>query len=344
MRKQSILFALLAVLAVWSCSEEEFGPVLRLGDAPTFSKPAANTSVVITEDNAAQTFATFEWSAADFGFPAGVTYTVEMDLAGNNFADPVALGPAVNATQLTVLNQKVNNLLVTKGIAGGEQANIEVRVVARVSAEVDPLVSAPLVMAVTPFEQEIEYPKLYVPGSHQGWEPKTAPNIYSVPNNGRYEGYLYFADANILYKFTEGPSWEKNFGDNGGDGTLEPDGANIEAAEPGMYRLQVDINKLTHTRLKTDWGIIGSATPTGWDGDTDLVYDPATGTLKVTLDLAEGEIKFRANDDWAVNLGDNNTDGSLEYDGTNIPVTEAGKYQIELILNQAVYTYRLTKI
>lgn len=344
MRKPTILFALLAVLSVWGCTEEEFGPVLRLGDAPAFTRPGANSSIVITEENAAETFATFEWSAADFGFPAGVTYTVEMDLAGNNFADPVALGPAVNTTQLTVLNQKVNNLLIAKGVAGGEATAVEVRIVATISNEVDPLISAPLAMSVTPFEQEIDYPKLYVPGSYQGWNPaETSTVIYSVPNNGRYEGYLYFADPGTKYKFTEGPNWDNNFGDNGADGTLEKDGADIQVAEPGLYRLSVDINKLTHSSLMTNWGLIGSATPKGWDSDTDMIYDPATGTLKLTLNLTEGAIKFRANDNWDVNLGDTGADGTLEYGGEDIVIAEAGNYTVELILNRPIYTYTLTK-
>ena len=52
-----------------------------------------------------------------------------------------------------------------------------------------------------------------------------------------------------------------------------------------MYRLNVNINDKTYTTELTNWGVIGSATPTGWDSDTDMVFDEVSGTLKLTLDL-----------------------------------------------------------
>ena len=100
---------------------------------------------------------------------------------------------------------------------------------------------------------------------------------------------------------------------------------------------------LTHTATRTNWGVLGDATPGGWDTDTDFTYDEASSTLKVTLDLNAGEIKFRANDDWAINMGDTDANGDLQYDGDNIAIGEAGNYTIELILNQARYLYKLTK-
>ncbi len=105
----------------------------------------------------------------------------------------------------------------------------------------------------------------------------------------------------------------------------------------------MNLNALTHNFLKTDWGLIGSSTPTGWDSDTDMVYDAVSGTLKLTLDLVEGFIKFRANDAWDINLGDDGGNRIMEYGGADIPIAEAGNYTIELILNQANYTYKLTK-
>jgi hypothetical protein len=41
-------------------------------------------------------------------------------------------------------------------------------------------------------------------------------------------------------------------------------------------------------------------------------------------------MKFRLNDDWGVNLGDNGADGSLEAGGANIVIPAAGTYNITL--------------
>jgi len=74
-----------------------------------------------------------------------------------------------------------------------------------------------------------------------------------------------------------------------------------------------------------------------------LIYDKATKTLKVTLALKVGKIKFRANDAWDLNYGDNDFDGSLEEGGADIPVAVAGNYTITLNLEVAGYAYEIKK-
>jgi hypothetical protein len=70
--------------------------------------------------------------------------------------------------------------------------------------------------------------------------------------------------------------------------------------------------------------VIGSATAGGWGSDQDMTYNATTRTWTITTNLVVGEMKFRANDDWAVNLGDNGNDGKPEINGANIPITSAG--------------------
>jgi hypothetical protein len=51
-------------------------------------------------------------------------------------------------------------------------------------------------------------------------------------------------------------------------------------------------------------GIIGSATDGGWDSDTDLTKNPANPfKWSKIITITDGEAKFRADDDWAVNWG-----------------------------------------
>src|SRR5690606_1078846 len=124
---------------------------------------------------------------------------------------------------------------LTKGLPGEAPSAMEIRVIAYVSPDVDTLASAPVSITVVPYTSTIVYPQLQVPGSHQGWDPAN-PNtvIYSAGVNDQYEGYIYFADPNTEYKFTQGASWDVNWGDDGADGTLDPGGANIMAATAGM--------------------------------------------------------------------------------------------------------------
>ena len=58
---------------------------------------------------------------------------------------------------------------------------------------------------------------------------------------------------------------------------------------------------------------------------------------------AESELKFRANSDWGINLGDEGGDGVLEAGGANVKLA-AGTYSVVLNLSNAgYYTYSFTK-
>jgi len=341
--KKYFLLPILAILLLAACSEESIGPVVKIGNLPAITSPSANASFVLKEETANNEFATFTWTGADFGFDAGVSYSLEMDLAGKNFAEPVVLG-TLNGLTLSTTNGKINGILLAKGVPAGEPINVELRVAATVNPDVPVVYSAPLTIKVTPFKFEVVYPKLQVPGSYQGWNPaEQSTVIHSVKSNGKFEGFLYFTADNTEFKYTNGPSWDVNYGDDGADGTLDKSGANIVAPTAGVYRLNVDINALTHKYVKTNWGLIGSATPNGWDADQDMAFDPTTGIWSITLNLKAGEMKFRANDDWGINFGDTDANRSLEYDGTNIAVAEDGNYTIQLILNVPDYTYKIVK-
>jgi hypothetical protein len=344
MIRKYLTLLLATVLLAQSCSDEKLDPVVKLGNAPTLTSPSGGASFELKEADAANIVSDFTWTAADFGFDAAVSYTLEVDKAGNSFQAPVVLGVTSGLSIEDVTVEKLNSILLAKELPDGVPADLELRVTAKISNDVETLISTTLAFQATPYETVVVYPQLQVPGSYQGWDPSNNSTIiFSTKSDEKYEGYIYYPDADSKYKFTKGPSWDTNWGDDGADGSLEPNGADIALVEAGMYRLNVDLNNLTHAHVLTNWGLIGSATSTGWDSDTDMTYDAATGHLTITTDLAAGEIKFRANDAWDINLGDDGPNGKLEYNGANIVIAEAGNYTIDLILNVAKYTYTVTK-
>ena len=195
------------------------------------------------------------------------------------------------------------------------------------------------------------YPIIYVPGGYQknagysagDWDPASAPNLASVNSDKNYEGYIYFSKDGDEYKFTEGPNWNVNWGDNDANGTLESSGANLKAPKAGLYKINVNLNDMLVKSVKTDWGVIGDATPTGWDSDTNMDFDPVKKEWKVIIELKKGTFKFRANDGWDINFGDKGADGILEYGADNIAIAAAGKYEIKLKLGTPDYTYTVSK-
>lgn len=97
--------------------------------------------------------------------------------------------------------------------------------------------------------------------------------------------------------------------------------------------------KVTPYPAWPDWGIIGSATPTGWDSDTNLNYDLATKTYSITMNMIPGAYKFRLDDGWGTNYGSNSsTGGDLVLGGADIPIAVAGSYKITADFNAKKYT------
>ena len=167
-------------------------------------------------------------------------------------------------------------------------------------------------------------------GTPAGWEPANSLPFMKL-DDGKFEIYSPITE-NGEFKFLEVKDWAGDWGDSKVvPGQLEQaDEKNCAITAAGFYKINCDFTTNTWTALRTEWGLIGSATPGGWDSDTNMILE-GNYTWTVTLDLIEGEIKFRANDDWGINFGDNDANGSLEYGGANIAISSAGNYSITLL-------------
>lgn len=176
-------------------------------------------------------------------------------------------------------------------------------------------------------------PYMYVPGNHQGWDLPTAPALYSAAMDMVYTGYMYL---NGGFKFAPERSWDGSYGVGETEGTISTAGGDINAL-PGFYYVKVDMTELTYELVETTWGLIGDATPGGWNDDTLMSYDLATNSWSVTTNLIPGGFKFRANNDWDINVG--GSESQLVFGGDNLPVTEAGSYTITLYLSNDETSY-----
>ena len=175
---------------------------------------------------------------------------------------------------------------------------------------------------------------IYVPGNHQGWAPDKAPALQSPNFDGVYVGYSYL---NGNFKFTKERNWnaEYNFNDFATKDAIffNNDGSNINISEEGFYQIKADVASSNLSAVKTSWGIIGPAQAGGWDKDTDMTWNAADESWTATVELAADEFKFRANDDWGINVGGSFED--LTQDGGNLKVTEAGTYEVKLFLTRS---------
>lgn len=174
-------------------------------------------------------------------------------------------------------------------------------------------------------------PILYMKGDANGWN---GYDYLSGEDGVKFTGFMYLNQNG--FKFTTAPDWSGiGYGENF---STAPDAGNIVMTEPaGYYQVDVDLSEMTYTLTPiTSIGIIGSASPKGWDSDVDMTYVPYNKDTKEVngywevknITLSAGEIKFRANDDWAISWG-GELDNLTTKNGGNITV-EAGTYDIKL--------------
>jgi len=209
-----------------------------------------------------------------------------------------------------------------------------------------------------PYEVIIDYPEIYVPGGYQGWSPGTAPPIFDVNNSNVYEGYLLMSTGpgeGTAFKFTQGRSWDTNWGDNEaggselGDGTLEPQGVgnDIYVPDSAYYKLSADLNNLTYTVTKTHWSIQGSAT----GGDLmEMSYDQDNEVWTISADLSGGDFQFISKDSEEMISGETSdliygkeNPIYVQEDGAPIAIESAGNYTITLDLSRPPYGYKVTQ-
>jgi|TARA_B100000809_G_scaffold218459_1_gene225077 hypothetical protein len=123
-----------------------------------------------------------------------------------------------------------------------------------------------------------------------------------------------------------------DFGVNGGWGGLR-------TTKNLVNKFNVDVTALNNNLgILSKWGLVGDATANSWNGPDMEMHETGSNTFALYADLTSGEMKFRFDEDWGNNYGDDNTDGSLEAGGSNIPVSAPGTYYITLNLNNATYT------
>ena len=327
------LSALFAIL--YSCDDVER---VYYNDAADTILSLSDNDLVLTEENSANDILTLTWTEPDFGFNAAALYSVQIDTQGGDFSNPqiISVGGSLDKT-FTV--EELNSKLLSLSMTPNEQGVASFRIKVTLS-EYQEIYSNTVNLSVTPYSSLLDLSTaLGVVGSATpgGWGNENIPDLpfYSTSVTDVYVAYVTLRDGEI--KFRNNNNWSENWGDNGLDGTLDQDGANI-AVSAGTYKIEVNMSSMTYNIEAYSWGIVGSATTNGWNGpDMMLHYNSYQDDWKAVVTLGDGEVKFRFNNDWGLNYGDDGADGTMEANGANIAVS-AGHYLVSVNFNTQTYT------
>ncbi|HAN17415.1 MAG: hypothetical protein A2X13_09035 [Bacteroidetes bacterium GWC2_33_15] len=190
-----------------------------------------------------------------------------------------------------------------------------------------------------------------------GWGNLSYENLLPVKN-----GYIYtwtWSDVSIAdttdgrtWKFRKDNAWSFTLGFNNvtmsgssaADFFAGSDDGNFGVATSKVYDMILEVDATSDTwklyvaeeggYLFDIWGLIGSATPNGWnDPDTEMTPNIDGTEWTWTGDLIEGEFKFRLNDSWDYQIGDDGAGGaafSTNATAWVIAAGDVGNYTIVL--------------
>lgn len=342
-----LLFAVL-ILGT-ACDEDSIFTVLEVVsfDAPAEITPA---SVIVTEDNENETSATASWLPVSYPIEAPVSYKVQFDTPADTVGDNAWKNAINKVAGVDVLDKSFSGVELNEiALNLGLKPDVEGILVLRIESYMDRAAySKPTVLKITPYENIIIFGEVFVPGSYQDWNVDTAAKLTTI-DNGIYQGYITFpANKGLGFKITPERNWETFYGANG-DGKIEEENdMDISVPQSGTYLIIANFNNFTWSYQLSSFGLIGTATPSGWDSDTDMVFDHQNNFWISNLNLESGALKFRLNDSWDINYGSqNNTDG-IAYLGDQgaHTITETATYEVTFSINEdpATANYTASKI
>ena len=332
MKKYSIIYlSVIALIVLFTGCEKDGSNVIMLANPIA---PAIKSLPDLTLERVNATdILEFIGSPVNPGFNSSATYFLEACESGSNFA---VICPLLSDKQDTLLRISVSDLnrIFLKTFPANEVSAIDFRIRAVLSIDagtgVEPMVYTSDIVSDNVTVYGLPRLDLINSGINQ--------KIESVLGDGKYSGYVRL-DGTMPFTLKD-PDANIVYGANGA--ALAADGAGITAGANGWYLLSADTQALTYSMSAYMIGLIGSATPNGWNTpDQKMDYDAKSGTWQITVDLIDGEFKFRLNDGWAWNLG--GTTDNLTQGGSNIAVT-AGNYTIALtIINGTTGKFTIVK-
>jgi starch-binding outer membrane protein SusE/F len=336
-----------------SCELDDKNVIAQPGESPTLVSPEEGTSIILDPVNPSNPGITVVWNHAKYALNTEINYTVEIAMAATDFANPIVL-QTTTSRQITLSMEQFNQKCLDAGLVPFASAGIDIRVKAALGTSNSlEVISNKITINVTPYTTAL--PLLAVPGNHQGWDPPTAPRLASSAYGATdFEGFAWLdGDYKFLLPNASGVfQWgNTDFGDDGSFSGILVQGSptNCNVGTAGYYYVKANTKAtgpgaLSYSADPASWAITGAATPNGWPDpapDHDMTYNPATKKWTITIALSAGEFKFRANNAWGLNLGDdNNGDGFMDFGGPNLSIVTPGTYTVTLDLsNPRAYTY-----
>jgi hypothetical protein len=158
MKKIFYLLILALAFMLNACEDDKENPVYTPDQAvaPAILSPTSGSSYVLSAADDTSMFESISWTAADYGPKLSRNYTVQIALAGIDFADSLEF-KSITELFLDITVGELNLLLYDMGLEPGVATNLDLRVITNVVPKdlVDDLMSETVTFSITLFSYNL---------------------------------------------------------------------------------------------------------------------------------------------------------------------------------------------
>jgi hypothetical protein len=242
----SLASSMALLAAVTACKKDEVRAVLTPAGAPTLT--ASTNAATLTTATASSTAVTYTWTAANFGYPAAVTYTLQFDKKGGSFASPVTFNGGTAAGSLALTVTQLSKVFTDLGYPIGSPAQVDARVVASVSDKATKQNSGVTTISATPIPICIPTTDSWgiVGPAGDGWPGSPNPVTDRMLTYDCYsQSYSLRTTLNVgVLKLRANKDWGTNLGGSGDLTKGIPvtlNGSDIQIATAGTYTVTLTV-------------------------------------------------------------------------------------------------------
>lgn len=350
MKNLKIFISILTGLLVAACANDAKLTISANPAAPVLSDPGQKTKsynkdsvAYILNLDSSGIAETFIGTAAKYGVNTVVNYSLQIDKAGNNFANAQTVTSATTDTLDVSIQQLYTIITNPTGLNSpvGVKSSFDVRIMSTIGASLKTLYSNTKTIKINPLNTLKDYtlvPNIrpyYIIGLGDGkWTNSkgglgvsfyplsvVTGKVYNASGDGVFSFTGYFSASRPFKLIRDIGSWDEVWGMTAG-AFVHRGGDNITVAADGYYTIKLNsiTNTLTITAttapaatIYTSMGMIGEFVGSAWGTDiampaaettnNHIWYTTYTFATDFTPPVGGGGLKFRANGNWDHNWG-----------------------------------------
>ncbi|WP_418699228.1 SusE domain-containing protein [Bacteroides sp.] len=350
-KKISYILGMFLFSIFFSCENDMEKVVVTPNNGPENVTVNTDVPVVCTADNAKDTVLVVSWSAADFGKDISSTYTLQLDIVGNGFANAQELVAGNNVFLKHLTSDNLNSIMHKLNQPVDVATDLEVRIVAKpmVLGSSEPVLpvlysSSKVQLNITSFAMA----PLHFIGSMFGVY-FVDPNVWDIANYryvmfrddplsiDQYTGFIRGFDPTTYagqFKFINDGDLNTYTMYGKADGTLSLSGGNFELEKDGYYTITASTSQMTYSIKEYDASAAPTYTEIQLTGSgvattqtlSQAYYDPHIWIID-DVALTTGDLVFQSGSTfWAAKTFPYGKGAS---GGEDISVTKGGNYYIK---------------